>query len=180
MDIGCGQCHFYSYIKKYIDKYVGVDIIRYDSVPNGITVICCDLNEDIIPIEEQADLVVSIETIEHLENPRSFFRNLVRLTKPGGLIAVSTPNNLSLRSIGSLLLRGHFAAFQEGNGNYPAHITALLEIDLLRLAKENHLINMNIGYSNKGKIPWLSFYWPSFLKGKLFSDNIVLLAQKPI
>ena len=180
IDVGCGRCNFYTYIKGYIEKYIGVDIIKYEGIPNEVSFVCCDLNMDNIPLEsEKADLVVSIETIEHLENPRNFFRQLVRLIKPGGFIAVSTPNNLSLRSLGSLILKGHFAAFQENIGNYPLHITALLELDLLRIAKENQLINLAIGYSNQGKIPWVNFFWPSFLKGRLFSDNLVLLAQKP-
>ena len=34
-------------------------------------------------------------TIEHLENPRAFCRELVRVLKPGGWLVLSTPNQLS-------------------------------------------------------------------------------------
>ena len=37
-----------------------------------------------------ADVVAAVETIEHLENPRAFLRELVRLTKPGGMSSRQT------------------------------------------------------------------------------------------
>lgn len=74
--------------------------------------------------------------IEHLENPRAFIRVLVRLTKPGGWVFVTTPNQLSLLSQMTLMLKNQFNAFQEAPSLYPAHITALLEIDLIRITTE--------------------------------------------
>jgi 2-polyprenyl-3-methyl-5-hydroxy-6-metoxy-1,4-benzoquinol methylase len=46
--------------------------------------------------DDYADVVASVETIEHLENPRAFMRQLARVVKPGGVVIVSTPNQLSL------------------------------------------------------------------------------------
>ena len=45
-------------------------------------------------IEEQFDIVVSSEVIEHLdaESKCNFIDELFRLTKPGGSVAISTPN----------------------------------------------------------------------------------------
>jgi 2-polyprenyl-3-methyl-5-hydroxy-6-metoxy-1,4-benzoquinol methylase len=37
-------------------------------------------------------LIVALETIEHLENPWRFFRNLGRLLQPGGHLLLSSPN----------------------------------------------------------------------------------------
>jgi len=78
-----------------------------------------------IPLtDSSADVVSAIEVIEHLENPRAFMWKLVRLTKPEGWVIVTTPNQLSLLT---LFVKHRFLAFQDVD--YPAHLTALLEID---------------------------------------------------
>jgi 2-polyprenyl-3-methyl-5-hydroxy-6-metoxy-1,4-benzoquinol methylase len=38
------------------------------------------------------DIAVSLETIEHLHNPERFLKELMRVTKPGSHIIISTPN----------------------------------------------------------------------------------------
>lgn len=45
-----------------------------------------------------ADVTTCIEVIEHLENQFALVRELMRVTKPGGLVIVTTPNVLSLTS----------------------------------------------------------------------------------
>jgi len=64
-----------------------------------------DLNQSIPLPDNRYDCVVSIEVIEHLENHFQFMREMVRVTRPGGLIVVTTPNVLSLPS------RWHFFAY---------------------------------------------------------------------
>jgi 2-polyprenyl-3-methyl-5-hydroxy-6-metoxy-1,4-benzoquinol methylase len=44
------------------------------------------------------DLILCVEGIEHLEDAFSFLREMHRLLKPGGILIVSTPNTISLRS----------------------------------------------------------------------------------
>ncbi|MEE8116792.1 MAG: class I SAM-dependent methyltransferase, partial [Gemmatimonadales bacterium] len=52
-----------------------------------------------LPIEDDTfDCVVSIEVIEHVENHFQFMRELLRVTKPGGMVILTTPNVLSLTS----------------------------------------------------------------------------------
>src|SRR5439155_20569020 len=114
------------------DSYCGVDAIRYDSFPNEAEFIQADLDAAPWPVgDEVADVVVAIETIEHLENPRAFFRELTRITRPGGTIVVTTPNQLTLRSKLTLLIKAQFNPFQQSS--YPAHRTGLLEGDLERV-----------------------------------------------
>ncbi len=124
-------------------------------------------------------MVSSLETIEHLENPRRFVRELVRVLKPGGRIFISTPNQLSLLSKLTLVVKNEFNAFQEAAGLYPAHLTALLETDLTRMARECSLEEIEIHYTNQGRIPSRARSWPSFCRGRLFSDNVILAARKP-
>jgi len=109
-----------------------------------------------------ADIVCSVETIEHLENPRAFVRELVRLVKPNGLVMVTTPNQLSLLSKLTLLIKNEFNAFQSSPDCYPTHITALLEIALIRIFQECGLNEIKVDYSNQGRIPFTDKNWYKF------------------
>ena len=44
------------------------------------------------------ELILCVEGIEHLEDAFAFLREMRRLLKPGGILMVSTPNIISLRS----------------------------------------------------------------------------------
>jgi SAM-dependent methyltransferase len=183
VDAGCGQASFYEFLDLSKQQYIGVDLVRYSEFPQGCEFIESDLDADRIKLTgNYAEVVCSIETIEHLENPRAFMRELVRITKPGGLIIVTTPNQLSLLSKLTLIFKNQFNAFQESPGCYPAHITALLEIDLIRIAMECQLTSIEIHYTNYGRIPGTSQAWPQQLglRGRRFSDNVILSAQKPV
>jgi hypothetical protein len=98
---------------------------------------------------------------------------------------VTTPNQLSLLSKLGLLTKNEFIHFQERPGLYPAHISALLEIDLLRMCRENGLETTAVRYSGRGRIPFTRRDWPSPLRaregarGRAFSDNILVAARKP-
>ncbi len=182
LDVGCGGGALWDFVRGQVEAYVGVDAVHYDDFPQTCTFHQADLDTTPVPLpDESADVVVAIEIIEHLENPRAFVRELTRLTKLGGLIVLTTPNQLSLLSKMTFLLRGQFNAFQEAPGLYPAHRTALLEIDLQRLARECGLHEVQIRYSSHGRIPGTSRHWPRWLglRGRAFSDNVLASAIRP-
>jgi 2-polyprenyl-3-methyl-5-hydroxy-6-metoxy-1,4-benzoquinol methylase len=140
-----------------------------------------DLNEP-ISFVRQFDCVICSETIEHLENPRNTFRCLDQILKPGGLLVLTMPNQESIRSYLGLIAGGHFAGFL--GASYPAHITALLRLDLVRLCREVGFSPPEFHYNNSGgipKFPHLSWQRASLglLRGRLFSDNIAMVARKP-
>ncbi len=178
-DIGCGTGALYPYVQSMIATYFGADVVRYSGFPTDRTFIPTPLDQTPWPIESGAsDVTVAIETIEHLENPRATMRELVRITRPNGLVIVTTPNQLSWLSKLCFLLKNQFVAFQERPGLYPAHLTALLEIDLYRIAAECGLHDVIIRYTDSGRIPGTNLRWPSFLTGRRFSDNILLSAVR--
>ncbi len=180
IDVGCGRAALVPMVSRFCDRYVGVDIVRYEGFPESAEFVSADFDES-RPIglpDEIADTVVSIETIEHVENPRAFMRELARLAKPDGLLLVTTPNQLSWLSLATLLVKGQFNQFQEAPGLYPAHITSLLEIDLIRIARECGLVGAKIVYSNQGRLPFTGMHWPAVFRGRRFSDNLMLVARK--
>lgn len=78
----------------------------------------------------QYDIVCSIETIEHLENPWEFLRGLSNLLKPGGRIILSTPNIESPISKMFFLLKNRFILFREKNYREAGHINPLTEYEI--------------------------------------------------
>jgi 2-polyprenyl-3-methyl-5-hydroxy-6-metoxy-1,4-benzoquinol methylase len=179
-DIGCGTGQLWSFLRQQFDRYVGVDLIRYEGFPAGGEFHSTDLTLGRLPLpEDSADVVASVETIEHLENPRAFARELVRVAKPGGWIVITTPNQLSLLSLLTLLVKKNFNAFQDVH--YPAHLTALLEVDLRRIASECGLTDVSIMYSSQGRLVMTSWHYPQFL-ARLFpralSDNALLIGRR--
>jgi SAM-dependent methyltransferase len=166
----------YQKLRPLVASYLGCDLVHYDGFPPEAQFRQADLNGR-FPFEDAlADLVVSVETIEHLENPRHFVRELTRIARPGGTIILTTPNQLSVLSKACLLLKNRFAAFLPVH--YPAHITALLESDLLLAADEAGLSQARIVYSNSGRIPGMASHWPLRLRGRAFSDNLALVAVR--
>ena len=178
VDVGCGQGNLFKYVENKCDRYIGVDVVQYSEFPRDLEFRKVNLDSGRVDLPDSfADIVCSVETIEHLENPRAFVRELVRLVKPNGLIMVTTPNQLSLLSKLTLLIKNEFNAFQESPGCYPAHITALLEIDLIRIFQECGLTNIKIDYSNQGRIPFTSMNWHKSFYGRAFSDNLICIGK---
>jgi 2-polyprenyl-3-methyl-5-hydroxy-6-metoxy-1,4-benzoquinol methylase len=179
LDVGCGRGDLFRRLPSSIASYTGVDLVRYEGFPESprATLRISDLNQDLPVGDGVADVVVSIETIEHLENPRAMLRELVRALRPGGLLLVTTPNQLSVLSKLSFVLKDRHGAFQDVH--YPAHITALLPSDLMHIGAEIGLQNAGIVYSDDGRIPGTGLHWPSGLKGCPFSDNLAYVARKP-
>jgi 2-polyprenyl-3-methyl-5-hydroxy-6-metoxy-1,4-benzoquinol methylase len=159
----------------------GIDLMdRPASLPEAIGWHAHDLNDAIL-LGREFDTVICSETIEHLENPRQVFRSLHALLRPGGSLILTMPNQESIRSYVSLLLGGHFAMFR-GN-SYPAHITALLRLDLIRICAESGFAPPEFFYSNRGSLPKITMvHWQSFsfglLRGQWFSDNVGMLTRK--
>jgi SAM-dependent methyltransferase len=181
VDVGCGNGDLYPFLRHRFDRFLGVDLVRYDNLPAGVEFHQVDLETARIPLPRDiADVVVAVETIEHVENPRALMRELVRVAKPGGWVAVTTPNQRCLKSLICLVLRGQFVHFQDVA--YPAHLTALLEVDLRRIGSENCLVDIAIGYSLQSRIsgtPWDVPRSIARLFPRAFSESVLLIGRKP-
>ena len=186
LDVGCGTGALRAHVESNCDRYIGADAIRHDGFPTDVEFVRANLDAGSIALPDgSCDVVACVETIEHVENPRALMRELVRLARPGGWLVVTTPNQLSVLSKLGLLTKNEFVHFQERPGLYPAHISALLEIDLLRMCRENQLEQAMVRYSGQGRIPFTARNWPHPLRsrsgalGRAFSDNVLVIARKP-
>jgi ubiquinone/menaquinone biosynthesis C-methylase UbiE len=180
VDVGCGIGRFREAARDLATAYVGVDVVRHPELPPDVTFVQADLDRDPIPVDSaSADIVAAIETVEHLENPHAFSRELTRVVKPGGWIVMTTPNQMSVLSLLSLAVKGRFAAFQDEY--YPIHRSALLPNDLVRIAGECGLSNAELAFTESGRIPLTGAHYPRTLS-RIFpqacSDNVLLIARR--
>ena len=180
VDVGCGTGELWPSVREDFTRYIGIDghVFR-DASAGGGRFIRANLDCGIPLADGIADAVVAIETIEHLENPWQFVRELARVAASGGCVVVTTPNQLSALSKATLLLKHRFNAFQDAA--YPAHRTALLEIDLARMFAESGLEGRLV-YTGRGRIAGTASHYPKALAKLLpraLSDNVLMVATKP-
>jgi hypothetical protein len=108
----------------HIDTF-GFTDPKFPPPPGGVH-IAYDLNDSVDetswPKVEPYHLITFFEVIEHLyTSPTQVLRCLRSLLRPGGLLAVSTPNALALQNRLKLLLGHHpFERIRENRGN-PGH-----------------------------------------------------------
>jgi len=177
LDLGGGAAHFAKTLTNYFEY---VHLMDFAPIVRSERIMCSSGNlNDTLPYSDATfDAVVSLEVIEHLENPRHFVREIERILKVNGRCLITTPNQTSLASKLCLLLRDQFQHFQDSC--YPAHITALVPIDLQRITVEAGLTFESVTYTDNGRIPGTEKTWQifPFLTGKWFSDNVAIVAVK--
>jgi 2-polyprenyl-3-methyl-5-hydroxy-6-metoxy-1,4-benzoquinol methylase len=85
LDYGCGGGHFVAYLKECgFEHAVGFD--RYTQVFNRPEL-----------LEQTYDFVISQDVIEHVADPRALLAEFHALTRPGGSVAIGTPNARGIR-----------------------------------------------------------------------------------
>ena len=179
---GTGQLIGQLFDSDYRGHLTGADILpRPETLPTSVEWIQADLNYPLQIPANSFDVIISTEVIEHLENPRAVFREFFRLLRDHGTLLVTTPNQESIRSLLALVFGGHFVAFRDVS--YPAHITALVRMDFERICDETGFTRPSFYYTDAGgipKFPHIRWQQASFglMKGRLFSDNIVMVSKK--
>jgi 2-polyprenyl-3-methyl-5-hydroxy-6-metoxy-1,4-benzoquinol methylase len=180
VDVGCGRGDLIRSLGGRFDRYVGLDAVRYDALPDGIEFRAVDLDAAEWPVASlDADVVAAVETIEHLENPWAFVRALVRLARPGGCVIVTTPNQVSALSLLTLALKERFSAFQDAM--YPMHRTALLPSDLERVLRASGVSDVTIAFTAHGRLPLTPWHYPRAIARawpRRLSDNVLAIGTR--
>lgn len=102
LDVACGEGYGSYILKEAGAEYVvGVDISK-ESIAKaerlfskeGLRYQAADVVDlDTLFAEGEFDIVISVETIEHLADPTAFLKSIKRIAKPGGIIILSCPND---------------------------------------------------------------------------------------
>jgi SAM-dependent methyltransferase len=103
------------------------------AIPGAIHSRRGDLDDGLAQFADRTfDYVVSVEGLEHLERPALAVREFGRVLKPCGLLLLTTPNVVSLRSRIKFLLFGYYDGFRRralfhhlgaGPGGETPHVT---------------------------------------------------------
>jgi len=113
-----------------------------------------DLNSDFVDkIGVKVDLVVGIEIIEHLQNPRQFMVNCLNLLRDHGYLMITSPNLESWVSRIRFLRDGQFMWFEKGDDERWGHITPIFSWQIERICRETGATLLEISHT-KSKLLW--------------------------
>jgi 2-polyprenyl-3-methyl-5-hydroxy-6-metoxy-1,4-benzoquinol methylase len=92
LDVGAGTGALSNKLKSEGFDVSACDINPGNFIPEDINCKEANLNTNFPFDDATFDYAVSAEVIEHIENPWFFVRELYRITKPDGIVIISTPN----------------------------------------------------------------------------------------
>jgi SAM-dependent methyltransferase len=126
VDLGAGSGAFARLLADRGADVLGVDLELFSTFRvEGIPFLSHDLVDPELPalVGRKFDALVSIEVIEHVENPVALLCNMRELLAPGGFGFITTPNVCSLPSRIEFLRSGRLRGFRPTDE--PTHITPI-------------------------------------------------------
>lgn len=157
LDLGCRHCSLTAYFMEG-NNVTGFDIDSkaLKMCPIEIKTEQHDLNGDWnIGKEEQFDIVVSSEVVEHLYYPEEVIKKINSVLKRGGYFIGSVPNAFNLKNRIRLLL----AKKNDTPLGEPTHINHFSFYDLEKLLKK-HFIEVEIVPMVQGRWMWFAKIFP--------------------
>lgn len=139
LDVGAGSGAMSARLNDVGYAVSAVDIVTKNfRLQNKVAFYEADLNANFADLIGKAfDGLFAIEIIEHLENPRHFFRQCHQLLRPEGYLVLSTPNVDNPVSKALFNRAGYFHWFSDINYRKEGHLTPLSQLQLHRIAAEN-------------------------------------------
>jgi SAM-dependent methyltransferase len=119
LEVGCSWGFFLENARKRGWEVHGIELsassAKWAKEVLGLNVTCGTIEDFLIPDEVPFDVVVAWHVIEHMQEPANFLRVAYERLRPGGLLALRTPN------IGSLPARINGQTWQWVGA--PAHLS---------------------------------------------------------
>jgi 2-polyprenyl-3-methyl-5-hydroxy-6-metoxy-1,4-benzoquinol methylase len=97
LDVGCFDGNFLRQLGPHF-RLAGIEIhpeAAQRARDAGVQIVGSDL-ACLEELDEQYDVVVAFDVIEHVSDPKAFLASLIRVAKPDGLIIIATGNTASL------------------------------------------------------------------------------------
>jgi len=158
LDIGCGNGHLAGDFHRRGYTVVGIDLSEQGiaiarSAHPGVRFEVLAADEKVLDnlAEKPFDLVISIEVVEHLYDPRAFARGCLAALGPGKRFICSTPYHGYLKNLGISLL-----------GSWDRHANPLWDGGHIKLWSRKTLSQLlqetgfhNIQFRGAGRAPYL-------------------------
>jgi len=192
LDLGAGAGAF---SRRLMDNGFRVTAVEFDANRFKAETDCheYDLNQDFgNRFLKRFDLVVAIEIVEHLSNPRHFIHNCLEALKKDGYLLITSPNVESWLSRIIFLRRGRFLWFDESDYDNYGHIMPIFSWQIEQICSELGARLIRIEHSRgrltaklgnklmqilKNKLTYMSALYPLMTGRKRGEVNIYLIQK---
>jgi SAM-dependent methyltransferase len=136
LDVGAGDGTLTQRLLDESFDVRAVDLVTKDFRPSNIEIRTANLNHGIPFADGEFAVVVATEVVEHLENPWMFVRELYRITRPGGVVVLSTPNLGNVYTRLWYALTGRLYNFMDPSYRDLGHVTPVYLWNLERMVED--------------------------------------------
>jgi len=173
-DFGCSGGTLLAQLKDAgFTNLIGVDFENFLRDQKIATFYKSDFNFEPLPFADNSlDMIVCIETVEHLENPMHFEREVYRVLKPGGIFIFSMPNIFNLWNRITFLRTGDMFRFHAHNDHVAVMPRGVFEKIFLR-----HFTLLEVAF-DRGEFPYRIFSKFKYPRNELFGRSICRVLQK--
>lgn len=156
IDVGCGDGSLIAFCARQGSEVIFVDrdearlAVTEKQVRESPAHAYQGIHSDCDPIplaDDTGDVVICTEVLEHVDDPRRFLAELVRIAKPGGQLLISVPDARSEKLVGATAPAAYFEP--------PNHIRVFAEGELKQLAIE---AGLQIEHEQ-----WFGSFWSMYL-----------------
>lgn len=149
VDCGCYGWRLSERCQSVQARLIGVDRSEPPGRPKYVEFAAMEGGDIHLPSDD-ADVVIASHILEHLQEPLAFMQELMRITRPGGVIWVESPSELSALRVASSDPEDHsFASFWDD----PTHVRPWSPGALYRLAIACRCVPLAISRCDADGIP---------------------------